>query len=131
MTARPPFRFSNPDATAVDAEITLGDMNLAPHTYKVEFVAAVGEVPTVRLTMPLIGGATLDVEGAIVELAPETCAALVALGWTPPPMPAAPIPGTDSDDDFFVEDEPLADVLAAWGANASGAHLTAPPEATP
>ena len=37
------------------------------------------------------------------------------------------IPGTDPDDDFYQEDQPLADVLAAWDRSADGEHLTAPP----
>ena len=39
------------------------------------------------------------------------------------------IPGTDPDEDFYEDDEPLEHVLAAWSrAEAAGdIHLTAPP----
>lgn len=40
------------------------------------------------------------------------------------------VAGVDPDDDFYEDDEPVADVLAAWGAGA-GAHLTAPPQEIP
>jgi hypothetical protein len=38
------------------------------------------------------------------------------------------IPGTDPDDDFFEEDEPLEDLLAEWEANKHNVHLTEAPE---
>jgi hypothetical protein len=38
------------------------------------------------------------------------------------------IPGTDPDDDFFEEDEPLDMVLAEWEANKHNVHLTKAPE---
>lgn len=38
------------------------------------------------------------------------------------------IPGTDPDDDFFEEDEPLDVLLAEWEANKHNVHLTEAPE---
>ena len=49
--------------------------------------------------------------------------------WRRQSTTTKPIPGTDPDDGFYVEDEPLADLLAAWDARADEVHLTEEPDA--
>jgi hypothetical protein len=47
-----------------------------------------GEVPVVTVELLLTGTVSTDVEGGAAMVGPETSAALLALGWTPPDVEA-------------------------------------------
>ena len=52
---------------------------------------AVDKPPTLRLALLAIDGMDVTVQGRVI-LDDETAAALVAMGWTPPPPGVSPSP---------------------------------------
>lgn len=71
--------------------LQVGDMDLSRLTRGFALQAGVGEVTRLSLDLQLFHGAVLK-GGAVVEVGAETAALLVELGWTPPKLPAPPVP---------------------------------------
>ena len=46
-------------------------------------------LPELRIALPVVDDTVVTLDGTVVQFAEETRAALVSMGWTPPPDPGA------------------------------------------
>lgn len=91
MASYAPARIHIRDAAATDASIVVDGQDLANVTRAFTLRSRVGDIPVLTVELQLVAGAELDAAGVVVSLGPETRAALIALGWTPPDDAASSI----------------------------------------
>lgn len=48
-----------------------------------------GSLPELRVALPIVNDTIVTLDGAVVQFADETRAALVSMGWAPPADPGA------------------------------------------
>lgn len=116
MASYAPARIHIRDAAATDASIVVDGQDLANVTRAFTLRSRVGDIPVLTVELQLVAGAELDAAGVVVSLGPETRAALIALGWTPP---AEPVDLSEFDcetcggpcrDEGPLDDEPVPDI---------------------